>query len=81
MRASLRTSRLRIARRRADEVDARLALMFATVRKGAGAEVVRRLMMGTRDWVAELARRWAQEELEEWETERALGRRVLRFGG
>jgi integrase len=32
--------------------------------------------MDARAWIDELARRWAQESLDEWETERALGRRV-----
>jgi hypothetical protein len=71
---SLRTTRLRTARRRADEVDARLALTFASVGAGAREGAVRRLFMGTRAWIEELARRWAEEELEEWETERGLGK-------
>lgn len=32
--------------------------------------------MDARGWIAELVRRWAQESLEEWETDRALGRAV-----
>jgi hypothetical protein len=32
--------------------------------------------MGTRAWIEELARRWARDELGEWEVERALQRPV-----
>jgi hypothetical protein len=77
---SLRTSRLRLARRRADAVEARLSLTFSSVRPGAREEVLRRFFMEARRWIAELVRRWASEELdsweETWEVERALGRPV-----
>lgn len=53
--------------------------MLASVRAGAREAAVRSLFMGTRAWVKELARRLAHDELEEWETERALDRSVSEF--
>jgi integrase len=71
---SLRTSRLRLARRRADEVDAWLSLAFTQARAPGVSEGARKgLLMDTRKGLEELTRRWMRETLDEWESDRASG--------